>query len=25
MKEWGRYTKNGKKYINVASDGTLAH
>ncbi|MEH7230515.1 polymorphic toxin type 17 domain-containing protein, partial [Bacillus safensis] len=25
MKEWGKYTKNSKKYINVAPDGTLSH
>ncbi|PEM71184.1 hypothetical protein COE76_23680 [Bacillus pseudomycoides] len=25
MKEWGKYTKNGKKYINVAPDGTISH
>ncbi|WP_033796137.1 polymorphic toxin type 17 domain-containing protein, partial [Bacillus pseudomycoides] len=25
LKEWGKYTKNGKKYINVAPDGTISH
>ena len=25
MKEWGSYTKNEKKYINVAPDGTISH
>ncbi|WP_349775678.1 polymorphic toxin type 17 domain-containing protein [Bacillus arachidis] len=25
MKEWGKYTKNEKKYINVAPDDTISH